>query len=97
MKHKSIIQNGSECYICRRPATEVHHCLFGTADRKKADEDGLFIPVCRSCHNAIHNPKNDFDKWLQKALKQIAQEKWMEYYHKKKRDFIIRYGKNYLG
>lgn len=32
------------------PSVERHHCLFGTADRQKADEDGLWVPLSPDHH-----------------------------------------------
>lgn len=28
-----------------KPGVERHHCIFGNPDRKKADEDGLWVPL----------------------------------------------------
>ena len=94
---KSIISNANHCYLCgRKENLHTHHVLYGTANRKKADEDGLTIKLCPSCHTAIHNPTTKFDKWTAKALKEIAQEKWEDRYGSRE-EFIERYGKNYLA
>lgn len=90
---ESIIQNKSKdcCYICGQWATDTHHCLHGTANRKLADKDGLTVRLCHRCHMALHD-KGNFDKELQR----IAQARWMEYYSGSEDDFIKRYGKSYL-
>lgn len=90
------MQNQKEiCFICARPATEEHHVLFGTANRKLAEQDGLKVYLCHNCHNeppiGVH-----FNKETDLQLKRLAQKAYMEYYHKTKEDFIKRYGKNYL-
>ena len=37
-KKKSIIVDDMEhCKLCGSPYVEIHHCLHGTANRKKAD------------------------------------------------------------
>ena len=37
---KSIISDAKKCYICGSVHDlEKHHCVFGTASRKKADRD----------------------------------------------------------
>lgn len=33
-----------------KPCVERHHCIFGTADRQKADEDGLWVPLTPEHH-----------------------------------------------
>lgn len=63
----SKIQQSCECYICHKPASaglDHHHCLHGTGDKKKADEDGLWVWLCRDCHRRLHD-FNEHDKELQ--------------------------------
>lgn len=93
-KHKESIihtSNRESCFICGQYATECHHVMHGTANRKLADEDGLTVMLCRTCHMNLHD-KGNFDRELQK----IAQQRWMEYYNKTADEFRKRYGKNYL-
>lgn len=88
---KSVINNKHECYLCGGTLNlDIHHCLFGTANRKKCDEDKLVVTLCHRCHQDIHNQNT----WEKRALQKIAQEKYEE---KHTRDeFIKRYGKSYL-
>lgn len=90
---KSIIHtcNIECCFICGQYATECHHALHGTANRKLADKDGLTVMLCHTCHMNLHD-KGNFDKELQR----VAQVKWMEHYGKSEDDFRQRYGKSYL-
>jgi len=89
---KSIVSNAKRCYICcSENNLEKHHMIFGTANRKKADEDGLFVNLCHNCHQAIHNQ----NIWEKKALQEIAQERW-EHCKGTREEFIKRYGKSYL-
>lgn len=90
---KSIMHNTNteNCFICGRYATDRHHVMHGTANRKLADKDGLTVMLCRECHRNLHD-KGIFDRELQR----IAQLRWMEYYNKDIADFILRYGKSYL-
>lgn len=71
--------------------TEMHHCLHGTANRRLAEEDGLKVYLCNTCHRLLHD-KGLYDKDLQK----MAQEKWMAYYGKTEDEFRKRYGKSYM-
>lgn len=90
---ESIIQNSNDecCYICGQWATDTHHCLHGTANRRLADKDGLTVRLCHRCHKALHDKGN-----MDRELQRIAQSKWMEYYSRSEDDFIKRYGKSYL-
>lgn len=45
------------CIICGEPRQHVHHLVFGNAKRRLADTDGLTCPLCRECHEKIHNQK----------------------------------------
>lgn len=45
------------CILCGKPRTDIHHLVFGNAKRKLADQDGLTMPLCVSCHEMMHNPK----------------------------------------
>ncbi len=90
---ESIIhtENTESCYLCGQYATDRHHVMHGTANRKLADKDGLTVMLCHDCHMRLHD-KGNFDKELQK----IGQKAWMEYYGKTANEFRKRYGKNYL-
>ena len=43
------------CILCGRPTYITHHCIEGTANRKKSDEWGLTIPLCPEHHNMSDN------------------------------------------
>lgn len=95
---KSIIPHDpTYCYIHRRfmgvdvSAQHLHHCLHGYGRRKLADMDGLTVNLCLACHNRLHD-RGIYDL----ELEQIAQRVWMEYNKKTAKDFIARYGKNYI-
>lgn len=88
---ESIIHDTDFCYICGQYATQVHHCIHGTANRRLADKDGLTVRLCVTCHTNLHD-KGMYDAELQK----LAQTRWMEYYGKSEDDFRKRYGKSYL-
>ena len=89
---KSIINNNRRCYICGSQINlEKHHCVFGTANRKKADQDGLWVYLCHNCHFDVHNT----NPLMKNLLQQKAQQKWQEYYGDTDA-FIDRYGRSYL-
>lgn len=89
---RSIISNVKRCYVCGSECDlEKHHCIMGTANRKKAEEDGLWVYLCHRDHHAVHNE----DIWEKQALQQIAQQHW-EQKNGTTDDFIKRYGRSYL-
>ena len=58
------------------------HHVFGGANRKLSEEDGLFIYLTPEMHNMSAHSVGEFA--------------WLEHYHKTKEDFIKRYGRNYI-
>ena len=92
---KSILQDKKECFKCLSTKNlESHHILFGSANRKLSEKDGLKVYLCYEHHRGNYGVH--FNKELDLKLKRIAQKKWQEYYNKTTEDFIARYGKNYL-
>lgn len=77
------------CLLCGRPTyDDIHHCLCGS-DRKHADEDGLTIPLCRDCHNFIH--QNPRALAMSKIIGQLAYER-----EHTREEFRARYRHSYL-
>lgn len=73
MGYTSIMTDDFEtCYICGRPAAEIHHVLHG-ADKKLSEKYGLMVPLCRSCHERVHHVGGLYDK----ELKQDAQRAYL--------------------
>ena len=69
---------------------EVHHCIHGTATRKRADEDGLTVYLCHRDHERLHR-----DRMVDLAFIQFAQRHY-ELTIGSREDFIARYGKSWL-
>ena len=98
------------CICCGEPATDTHHLLFGTFGRKFADNHGLIIPLCRSCHTSaeriserIHdNPRaEDLCKLLGQAI--WERNYYKDLYYNLNRDedearerFIELYGQSFM-
>ena len=80
------------CYVmhigtCTKKATDCHHLMNGSSVyRKRCDKYGLVIPVCRQCHERLHNDKAmliRYKKLAQKAFeKQNTREEWLNLFHK---------------
>ena len=71
------------------------HHIFGGANRKHSDEDGLVIFLRPEDHNmsekGIH-ANREFDLYA----KRKAQRRWMAFYGKTEEQFRKRYGKSWL-
>lgn len=45
----------NKCYLCgKHTHTDVHH-VFNGALRKKSEQYGATINLCRTCHSNVHN------------------------------------------
>ena len=92
MAKRSIIQGGNNsetCFLCFSKAADRHHCMHGTANRKKAEKYGLTVWLCRECHRKLHDQGLN-DLFLQQTAQQAFEAKyghelWME-----------EFGKDYL-
>ena len=94
---KSIIKESKSCFFCgSETGLEKHHCMHGTANRKLADADGLWVYLCPECHRGtygVHGCKgHDNDM----TLKRAAEYAWLKVNGKTVADWIKRYGKNWL-
>ena len=93
-----ITDYSKNCSLCGTPSTEIHHLLFGTSGRKLADQDQIYIPVCRKCHEEIH--ANSTASRLSKILGQVCWEMNdvadKELIFNAREQFRKRYGKSYL-
>lgn len=96
---KGIVTNYMDnCLLCGVPTQDVHHCVYGRAERRLSDEDGLVIPLCRGCHDTIH--KNGVAGKLSKIIGQLAFEKAQvgagASIENSRELFRRRYGRSYL-
>lgn len=90
----SIIQEDMTCcYECGRYGTEIHHVIYGTANRKLSDRYGLVVGLCYNHHRGMQGVHNG-NKELDMKLKRIGQKAFME--HCPEADFLAVFGRNYL-
>lgn len=93
----SIIKTAKSCFFCgQQTGLERHHCLHGTANRRLAEQDGLWVWLCAECHRGTDGVHGMNGHNLDASLKRAAEYAYMTTYGKTKEDFIRRYGKNYL-
>lgn len=92
---KSIISNERACYICKTTLNlHRHHCIYGIANRKKAEADGLWVYLCVDHHIQPHTGVHGGNVLLDRLLHQKAQ---MAYEAKFGHDaFMERYHLNWL-
>lgn len=92
---ESIIKTGRYCFFCgRTDRLEKHHAIHGTANRKKAEELGLWVWLCPECHrgtDGVHG-KNGHSKDM--AVKMAAEYAFLK--HHSMDEWMKEIGKNYL-
>ncbi len=96
---KSIIQTDCDrCFLCGKNGLYDHlekHHIFGAYNRKKSEEDGLFVYLCgNECHRngkmSVHRNKD-----IMKQLHMVGQRAWEKHYGDRAA-FMARYKKNYM-
>lgn len=91
---KSIMQvQDDRCYLCQMAVGTQDHHIFGAANRKHSEEDGLKVRVCAKCHDKIHFSPKDGGK-TNLELHKAGQAKYEETHSRE--EFMKRYGRNYL-
>ena len=92
MKYKSLFQDESEidfCYRCSKyGATDCHH-IFNAAYKKKSEEYGAMVRLCRDCHYIVHTKEME-------SFKRRGQIAIMKAYGMTIEDFRKEFGTNYL-
>lgn len=87
---KSIVQDDwDHCYLCGRPATETHHILGGTANRKLSEKYGLTVRLCHDCHTgtdgAQYNPEKNQTLKMEAQIafeRRYGHDKWMQVFRR---------------
>lgn len=93
---KSIIHDDELCYLCTlAPGTEVHHCIKGTANRKKSEQYGLTVRLCPECHRGTKGVHGRDGHAKDQILKEVAQRRFEEVCGTRE-DFIREFGKSFL-
>lgn len=95
MNRFSLLQNEKKCYVCGTTNNiHIHEVFFGK-NRKKSIEDGCCVYLCGRHHNQS-NEGVHFNHELDTELKIQMELHWLKTYNKTIKDFIDRYGKNYI-
>ena len=95
MATKLKLQSKKECWACHATQNlHLHHCFYGSANRKKSEEYGCVVWLCGPHHN-LSTQGVHFNKKLDLKLKQYTQKQFEELYGHEK--FMEVFHKNYLG
>lgn len=90
---KSILQDEKECFFCKTTMDlEEHHVVYGTANRKQSEKNGLKVWLCHEHHTG--NSGVHFNKDLDTQLKELAQKTFEESHTHE--EWMRVFGKNYL-
>ena len=96
MRKPSILQDKKECFFTGvTTQLDCHHIFFGTADRKKSDENGFWVwlnhwmHIADSPYPTPHNSKEV--NWY---LKRLCQSRYEETHSRE--EFMNLMGRNYL-
>lgn len=81
----------NHCYVCGRPYPNLHHMMNG-ANKKKAEQYGLILPLCINHHTGAEGVHTKPEKML--ACRQMAQRKFEEEHTRD--EWIEQFGKSYL-
>lgn len=94
MRNSIIVEDLKHCLVCGTSFNiHIHHCIYGSANRKKSEKYGLIVPLCAKHHN-MSNAGVHFNKELDMKLKQLAQKRFMEVYPNE--NFLDIFKRNYL-
>lgn len=92
-KKSIVVKDMQHCLICGSPYIHIHHCFYGTSNRKISDKLGLVVPLCQEHHtgnNGVH-----FDRQLDMLVKTMAQGAFEKQIGSRE-DFMRLFGRSYL-
>lgn len=90
---KSIISNERRCLVCGAINDLHKHHIFGGANRKHSDADGLWVYLCANHHN-MSDAGVHFNKDMDMALKKLGQQAYEKLYDHE--SFMEKYRRNWL-
>ena len=89
----SIIQyDHSSCYICGSCDGLQRHEPFNGANREKSKYYGIWVTLCRCCHDMCHIHPREYGQ----SMKREAQSRAMKYYGWDREEWRNRFGKSYI-
>ena len=92
----SILSNDRECFVCHTTQNlHRHHCFYGAGRRQTSEREGCWCWLCAHHHN-MSNDGVHFDRGLDRKIKEMCEEAWLEENDATIDDFIRVFGRNYL-
>ena len=73
-----------------------HEAFFGIRNRQKSIDDGLVVFLTYDRHEGTNGVHGKNGHYLDNMIKVEAEIAWLKHYNKTIKDFIERYGRNYL-
>lgn len=92
MRDSVLTDDQDHCLICGYEQIQRHHVFHGTSNRKLADEDGYWVPLCMDHHTGrrgVHS-RPEFNQILKEHAQRVFEQTHT------REAFIRRYGKSYL-
>jgi len=86
----SRLQGEKECFYCGKLTDLDRHEFLSGPNRRLAAEDGLWVYVCRSCHNRVQNDASAMNAG--RAFSQRVYEREIG----TRIQYFERYKKNYI-
>lgn len=99
MKKSNVTECINNCIVCGGfMVEEFHHLVYGVSNRRLSDEDGLIIPICRSCHDSIHrnSVSGNLSKMFGQAIFERNECAKGSSIEDARKLFRKRYGRSYL-
>jgi hypothetical protein len=80
------------CFLCHKYGPVERHHVFQGAYRKKAEQHGFVVRLCRECHTGKDGVHSNKEKRI--ALRQRCQRDYEKTHTREQ--FIAEFGRNYL-
>ena len=83
----------SECFLCGRWCRTHKHHIYGGANRKLSEREGLYVYLCPACHNMSRDGVH-MNAEKNRALQVAGQRRYEETHSRQ--DFMQIFGRNYI-
>ena len=88
----SIVGDEGRCVVCGKRGEIQRHEVYHGPNREKSKNLGLWVPICRDCHDKVHHKNDGLDMKLKVAMQGQA----MVHYKWTVEEFRKRFGKSYI-
>jgi len=88
-------RSGGFCEICGRPASELHHIVFGSGKRKQCENEHSVVALCWYCHRGKYGVHGKNGRKLDLYLKRRLQDEYFSMGYSEKEVRKLMGGKLY--